>query len=70
MTPQEKQLKYTRRNLEQTLINLSKLHELDYSLTQVKTMPMVNLVYRIQSILIRFGCVPFTQAEIDSLIYH
>jgi hypothetical protein len=33
-------------------------------------MPMVNLVYRIQSILIRFGCVPFTQAEIDSLIYH
>jgi hypothetical protein len=68
MTPQEKQLKYTRRNLEQTLINLSKLHELDYSLTQVKTMPMVNLVYRIQSI--RFGCVPFTQAEIDSLIYH
>jgi hypothetical protein len=70
MTPQEKQAKYTRKNLEQTLINLSKLHDLDYSLTQIKAMPMVNLVYRIQSILIRFECEPFTQAEIDSLIYH
>lgn len=62
--------KYTRSNLEKTLINLSKLHDLEYSPVQIKAMPMVNLVYKIQFLIIRFECEPFTQAEIDSLIYH
>jgi hypothetical protein len=39
------------------------------ALTQ-QYMPTVNLVYRIQFILIKYECEPFTQAEIDSLIYH
>lgn len=67
---QAKQAKYSRKNLEQTLLNLSRIHELDYTFEQVKAMPMVNLVYRIQFLLIKYECEPFSQAEIDSLIYH
>lgn len=62
--------KYTRKYLEQTLIHLSKVHGLDYSPGQIAAMPVVSLVYRIQFLLIKYECEPFTQVEIDSLIYH
>jgi hypothetical protein len=62
--------KYTRKNLERTLINLNKIHGIDYCPEQIATMPIVNLVYRIQFLLIKYECEPFTQGEIDSLIYH
>jgi hypothetical protein len=62
--------KYSRNNLERTLLNLSKIGGLDYTPGQIGVMSDVKLVYRIQGLLIRFECEPFTQAEIDSLIYH
>jgi hypothetical protein len=58
--------KYTRKYLEQTLITLNP----DLTPQQVKDMPLINLVYRIQFLLIKYECEPYTQGEIDSLIYH
>lgn len=58
--------KYTREHLEETLLTLNP----NLYPHQAKAMPVVNLVYRIQFLLIKNECEPYNQEEIDSLIYH
>jgi hypothetical protein len=62
--------KYTRKNLEHSLLALNKEYKLPCTPEDVQAMSMINLVYRIQFLLIKFECEPFTQGEIDSLIYY
>lgn len=65
-----KQQRYTRKYLEETLISLKKQDDIELLPEQAKAMDIVNLVYAIQFLLIKFNLETYDQDEIDSLIYH
>lgn len=60
--------KQSRKNLELSLYNLYLSRKIAPPDT-IATMTDINLVYRIQFLMIKWGEEAFDQGEIDSLIY-